>query len=144
MWTDVKYEPGELHVVAYNADGSVMGEQTVRTAGSPHHLVLSTDSHSLPADGESLAYVTVSVVDKDGNLCPDATPLVNFSVKGAGRFRAAANGDPTCLDLFQQPCHHAFAGQLTAIVQANPKSGQLRITAKARGLKSATLSLEVK
>ena len=144
MWTDVVYEPGELRVVAYNADGSVMGEQTVRTAGRPHHLVLSADTHSLPADGESLAYITVSVVDEDGNLCPDATPLVEFSVRGAGRFLAAANGDPTCLDLFQQSRHHAFAGQLTAIVQANPKSGKLRITAKAHGLKSATLLLKVK
>lgn len=157
MWTDVVYEPGELRVVAYNADGSVMAEQTVRTAGKPHHLQLSITDYALrsneeniacapvlKADGQSLAYVTVSVVDKDGNLCPDAVPVVEFAVKGAGRFRAAANGDATCLDQFHLPRHHAFAGQLTAIVQSGTATGTLTLTAKAKGLKPATLSLNVK
>lgn len=143
MWTDVVYEPGELRVVAYNADGSKMAEQTVRTAGRPHHLALSTDRTALSADGEALAYITVSVVDKDGNLCPDATALVEFSTKGAGCFRAAANGDATCLDQFHLPRHHAFAGQLTAIVQAGRQPGTLSLTAKAKGLRPATLSLPV-
>ena len=120
-----------------------MAEQTVRTAGRPHHLALSTDRTALSADGEALAYITVSVVDKDGNLCPDATALVEFSTKGAGCFRAAANGDATCLDQFHLPRHHAFAGQLTAIVQAGRQPGTLSLTAKAKGLRPATLSLPV-
>ena len=143
MWTDVKYEPGEVRVVAYRADGSVMGEKTVRTAGKPHHLQLTTDANTLNADGEDVAYVTVSVVDKDGNLCPSATPVVEFSAKGAGRFRAAANGDATCLDPFPLPRHHAFAGQLTAIVQSGTQPGTVTLTAKAKGLKPATLSINV-
>ena len=155
VWDNVVYEPGELRVVAYRADGSVMGEQTVRTAGRPHHLQLSlaaplagreggASKTALKADGESLAYVTVSVVDKDGNLCPGATPMVEFAVKGAGRFRAAGNGDATCLDQFHLSRHHAFAGQLTAIVQSGTKPGTLTLTAKAKGLKAATLTLNVK
>ena len=144
MWTDVRYEPGELRVVAYRADGSVMGEQTLRTAGKPHHLLLTTDAKALNADGEDLAYITVSVADKDGNLCPSATPIVEFTANGAGRFRAAANGDATCLDLFHLPRHHAFAGQLTAIVQSDTHPGTVTLTAKAKGLKPATLSVEVR
>ena len=143
IWDKVIYEPGELRVVAYNADGSKMGEQTVRTAGKPHHLQLTTDSQGLLANGEDLAYVTVSVVDKDGNLCPDATPVVEFSTKGAGHFRAAGNGDATCLDLFHLPRHHAFAGQLTAIVESGKAPGTVTLTAKAKGLKPATLTLTV-
>ena len=143
IWENVKYEPGELRVVAYNEDGSVMAEQTVRTAGRPHHLQLSTDCKSLKANGEDLAYITVSVVDKDGNLCPDATPVVEFQTKGAGSFRAAGNGDATCLDLFHLPRHHAFAGQLTAIVQSSSKSGSLTLVAKSKGLKAAELSIKV-
>ncbi len=144
MWTDVAYEPGELRVVAYNVNGSVMGEKTVRTAGRPHHLQLTADRSSLQADGEDLAYVTVSVVDKDGNLCPSATPVVEFAAKGAARFRAAANGDPTCLDQFHLPRHHAYAGQLTAILQSGTEQGTATLTAKAKGLKPATLTVQVK
>ena len=143
MWTDVRYEPGELRVVAYKEDGSVMSEKTVRTAGRPHHLQLSTNRSSLRADGEDLAYVTVSVVDKDGNLCPDAAHLVQFATEGSGCFRAAANGDATCLDRFPLPQHHAFAGQLTAIVQSGTRAGTLTLTAKAKGLKPARLTLGV-
>ncbi len=143
MWTDVRYEPGELRVVAYDAQGRAVGEKVVRTASRPHHLQLSTSCRQLSTDGESLAYVTVSVVDSEGNLCPDAGHLVKFSVKGAGTFRAAANGDATCIDSYQLPEHHAFAGQLTAIVQGGRQEGVLTLTARAKGLKSATISIPV-
>lgn len=152
MWTDVKYEPGELKVVAYDKQGKKVGEKVVRTAGKPDHLVLSArlpieeDAGSdavLKADGEDLAYVTVSVADKDGNPCPTATDLVQFKVKGAGSFRAAGNGDATNLDLFHLPQHHLFAGQCTAIVQSSKSAGTVTIEASAKGLKSAKLTLKV-
>ena len=143
MWTDVPYEPGELKVVAYDRTGKAADEKVVRTAGKPHHLELVADRMKLTADGKDLAYITVRVVDKDGNLCPADSRLVNFTVKGAGTYRAAANGDATCLDLFHLPRMHAFSGQLTAIVQSGNEAGTLVFEAKARGLKSGKLQLEV-
>lgn len=143
MWMDVPYEPGELKVVAYDKDGRPVEEKIVRTAGKPHHLEVVADRMQLTADGKDLAYLTVRVVDKDGNLCPADNRLVTFSVKGAGTYRAAANGDATCLDLFHLPRMHAFSGQLTAIVQTGTEAGQLVFEAKAKGLKSAKLTLGV-
>lgn len=143
MWMDVPYEPGELKVVAYDKDGRPAEEKIVRTAGKPHHLEVVADRMQLTADGKDLAYLTVRVVDKDGNLCPADNRLVTFSVKGAGTYRAAANGDATCLDLFHLPRMHAFSGQLTAIVQTGTEAGQLVFEAKAKGLKSAKLTLDV-
>lgn len=143
MWMDVPYEPGELKVVAYDKDGRPAEEKIVRTAGKPHHLEVVADRMQLTADGKDLAYLTVRVVDKDGNLCPADNRLVTFSVKGAGTYRAAANGDATCLDLFHLPRMHAFSGQLTAIVQTGTEAGQLVFEAKAKGLKSAKLTLGV-
>ena len=143
MWMDVPYEPGELKVVAYDKDGRPAEEKIVRTAGKSHHLEVVADRMQLTADGKDLAYLTVRVVDKDGNLCPADNRLVTFSVKGAGTFRAAANGDATCLDLFHLPRMHAFSGQLTAIVQTGTEAGQLVFEAKAKGLKSAKLTLDV-
>ena len=143
MWMDVPYEAGELKVVAYDKDGRPAEEKIVRTAGKPHHLEVVADRMQLTADGKDLAYLTVRVVDKDGNLCPTDNRLVTFSVKGAGTFRAAANGDATCLDLFHLPRMHAFSGQLTAIVQTGTEAGQLVFEAKAKGLKSAKLTLDV-
>ena len=143
MWMDVPYEAGELKVVAYDKDGRPAEEKIVRTAGKPHHLEVVADRMQLTADGKDLAYITVRVVDKEGNLCPADNRLVTFSVKGAGTYRAAANGDATCLDLFHLPRMHAFSGQLTAIVQTGTEAGQLVFEAKAKGLKSAKLTLDV-
>lgn len=81
MWTDVPYEPGELKVVAYDNSGKKVEEKTVRTAGKPHHLEVVADRTALSADGKDLAYITVRVVDKDGNLCPADDRLVSFTVK---------------------------------------------------------------
>ena len=109
MWMDVPYEPGEVKVVAYDASGKPAEEKVIRTAGKPHHLELVADRTRLSADGKDLAYITVRVVDKDGNLCPADSRMVNFSVKGAGKYRAAANGDATSLDLFHLPKMPAFS-----------------------------------
>ncbi len=143
MWMDVPYEPGELKVVAYDASGKVAGEKTVRTAGKPHHLEVVADRTRIAADGKDLAYITVRAVDKDGNLCPFDSRMVRFTVKGAGRYRAAANGDATSLDLFHLPQMPLFSGQLTAIVQSGEQAGELVFEAKAKGMKAGRLTLEV-
>jgi len=144
IWDQVKYEPGELRVVAYDAKGQKVAEKSVHTAGAPHHLELVADRTELTADGKDLAYITVRVVDKNGNLCPNDGRLVNFRVSGAGTYRAGANGDATSLDLFHLPQMHAFSGQLTAIVQAGEETGKIIFEARAKGLKSAKIELQGK
>lgn len=143
MWMDTRYEPGEVKVVAYDADGKVAGEKTIRTAGKPDHIVLTPSRTSLSADGEDLVYITVNVADKDGNIVPTDSRRVKFSAKGAGSFRAAANGDPTSLDLFHLPEMPLFSGAATAIVQAGNKPGTITFEAKADGVKSAKISIPV-
>ena len=150
MWPNVIYEPGEITVKAFYSDNTT-STATVRTAGKPHHIeVVRQDAGDrLAADGQDLAYFTIRIVDKDGNLCPDADALVKFDVKGNGSFRAAANGDATNLDLFHLPQHHAFHGQLTAIVQAGAaaaapgKDSGITLTASAKGLKSGSATVGV-
>lgn len=143
MWHDAVYEPGEVKVVAYDKDGKAAAEKVVRTAGKPHHIELVTKKKVLQADGKDLAYVTLRIVDKDGNLCPNEGTLVKFKVNGAGTYRASANGDPTCLDLFHLPRMHAFNGMLTVIVQAGEQAGTLELQASAGGLKTARLKIAV-
>jgi len=142
MWTDAIYEPGELKVIGYDKNGKAVEEKVVRTAGKAHHLELLADRTQLKADGKDLAYITVRVVDKEGNLCPNDGRLMSFSVEGAGLYRAGANGDPTCLDLFHQPQMHAFSGQLTAIVQTDMNPGEIVLEAKAKGIKSGKITLK--
>ena len=139
-WNDVKYEPGTLEVVVYDEKGNNCGKETVYTAGKPHHLVLDVwtqQSSSLKADGEDLAFVTVSLVDKRGTLIPDASDQLRFKVSGAGTYRAACNGDATSLEPFTEPAMRLFNGQTVVVVQSSKQPGNLTLTVQdtERGMK---------
>lgn len=143
-WNDVVYEPGEIRVVAYDADGIVADEKTVRTAGKAKALRIKANRSELVADGDDLVYFTVEAVDAKGNPVPDADNMVKFEVTGAGAFEATANGDPTCLLPFQKPEMKLFSGAATAIARSAKAPGTLTIKATAKGLKPATATVEVK
>lgn len=141
MWNDVRYEPGELRVVAYDASGVPVAEKRVVTAGKPYALRLEADRTRLAADGEDLAYVRVSVVDREGNPVPTDSRQVRIRVFGAGSFRAMANGDPTSLEPFHLPQMRLFSGQLTALVQSAATGGRIVVEASAPGLRKCRIEL---
>ena len=142
MWMDTTYEPGEVKVVAYDKEGNAVAERVMRTAGAPYRIELEADRSVIKADGKDLSFVTVKVVDKDGNLCPNAQHLIKYSVKGVGSYRAGANGDPTSLELFHKPQMKVFNGMMTAIVQSSEKAGQITLTATGKGLQSSKIVIK--
>ena len=141
-WNDVKYEPGELRVVVYDNKGNAVGEQSVKTAGKAASLKLECDRESLSPDGTDLAFVTVSLTDKDGTLLPFADNRLEFEVEGAGSFKAACNGDATSLEPFTSPAMRLFNGQLVVVVQAGKEKGVL--TLKVKDSKNTQLAAETK
>ena len=88
------------------------------------------------------SFVTVKVVDKEGNLCPLAENEIRFKVKGAGSYGAGANGNSTSLESFQAPRMKVFSGMMTAIVAASERPGEIVLEASAPGLKKAVLKLQ--
>ena len=152
-WNDVVYEPGEIKVVAYDENGNVANTKVVRTAGKPHHIELVADRSELNTtavdangnaiDTPDLAFYTVRVVDKDGNLCPDADNQLNFNVKGAAKFKACCNGDATSTEVFVNPTMKAFHGELVVVVEAGKTAGNATLTVSGKGLKSAKAIVKV-
>ena len=142
MWMDVKYEPGTLKVVALDDDGNPVAEKEVKTAGKPHKILLDSDVKTIKANGEDLAYVTVSVVDKNGIPCPTATNQLNFKVKGNGEFKAACNGDATSLELFHLPTMKLFSGKLVVLVESTEEAGEIELKVTGKGLKAGEISLK--
>ena len=155
MWR-VNFEPGEVKVVA-RKNGKQVGEQIIRTAGAPHHLVLKKTYQGYQAFGasEPTTFVEVNVVDKEGNLCPNAESQIFFSVIGekareeAGEEASAGldekaglkilgtdNGCQTSLERFTDPHRKAFFGKCIVVLK-----GKGTLKAQAIDLKDATLSL---
>ena len=141
-WNNVKYEPGEIKVVAYDYDGTPRGEKIVRTAGAPARIVLKADRNRISSKGEDLSFVTVSVVDKNGTPCPTATNKMKFEVSGAGKYRAACNGDATSLVAFNSTEMPLFSGELVVVVEGL-KRGTAMLSVSADGLPTAKLPTEV-
>ena len=141
MWMDTKYEPGTVKVVAYDANGKAVAEKEIHTAGKPYAIKLEADRTKIAADGKDLSFVTVSVVDKDGNLCPLADNEIKFKVKGKGYYRAGANGNPASLESFQKPQMKVFSGMMTAIVSSTEEAGEIVLEASSKGLKTAKLEI---
>lgn len=141
-WNDVTYQPGELTVVAYDKKGNAADTLTLKTAGEPARIVLTADRTEISAQGRDLSFVTVTVVDKDGTPCPTADNELTFNVGGAGKFRAACNGDATSLVTFDSCRMPLFNGQLVVVVEGESK-GTATLTVSADGLPDASLPIRV-
>lgn len=141
VWDNITYEPGELKVVALDENNNPIKEEVVRTAGKPAKIMLHPDRTEILADGKELAFITVSVVDKNGVICPHADNLINFKVEGEGAIKAVGNGDPTSLESFVKPFRKTFNGKCMAIVQSTTNSGDITFTAEGDGLQSAQLKI---
>ncbi len=142
MWMNAKYESGTIKVVAYDDKGKALAEKSVSTAGKPYALKLEADRSKIKADGEDLSYITVSVVDKNGNLCPTATNQLKFSTKGAGNFRAVCNGDATSLEMFHLPTMKTFSGKLVVTLQSSENAGNIELAVSGKGLKTGKIVIE--
>ena len=141
MWNEVRYEPGELKVVAYDAEGRPVAEKVVKTAGKASQIRLVPDRPVIKADGEDLCFVNVSLTDKDGNPVPVDSRQVKIKVSGAGSFKAVANGDPTCLEPFHKPQMHLFSGQLTVLVQSGTEPGEIMVEVSGKGVRKGVVRI---
>ncbi len=144
-WNDVRYTPGEIRVVAYDENGNVIGEDFRRTPSEPVAIQFSADRESIKADGNDLVYITISLVDKDGNEIPTASDEILFDVSGVGSFRGVCNGDATSLESFTEPHMHLFSGKLVVTLQASSTPGTILLHAMSPDLNlSGDYSVEVK
>ena len=139
----VKYVPGTLKAIS-RKDGKVVLTQEIHTAGAPAKIELIADRKVISADGKDLSFITVKILDKDGNVVPDADNLVNFKLNGNAFIASVDNGDPVSHDSFKVSYRKAFHGLALAIVQAKKTPGNINFTATANGLQSAALTIKAK
>jgi len=139
----VPFEPGTLKAISYK-NGKVVAQTETHTAGKPAKIELVADRKVIGADGKDLSFVTVRILDKDGNIVPDADNKVNFKVNGSAFIASVDNGDPVSHDPFKATYRKAFHGLAMAILQSNQTKGVITFSATADGLAPATLTLQAK
>jgi len=140
-WDEVVYEPGELKVLAYKA-GRQWAIAVERTAGAAAAVGLHTDRAELRADGQDLAFVTVSIRDGAGRIVPRASQRARFRLEGPGEIVGVDNGDPTRLESFQAKDCRAFNGLCLVIVRTIAgRAGSIVLHAEADGLRPGRVTL---
>ncbi len=138
---NVKYEPGELKVVAYK-NGNMAAEKSITTAGKPAQIELLPDRKVIDADGYDLSFVTVQIVDENGNFCPLAYNLVQFEVEGPATIAAVGNGNAATTEPFQADYRKAFNGLCMIILKSKKEmAGEIKITATSEGLATRDVTI---
>ena len=138
----VRYEPGTVKAVS-RKDGKEVLVREIHTAGVPARIRLTADRDTLCADGRDLAFVTVEVLDRDGNLCPEAENLVHFEVGGQVLIAGVDNGSPFSMERFKDTKRKAFFGKCLVVLQSNGKAGHATLKAVSEGLDGAELKIKM-
>jgi beta-galactosidase len=142
MWK-VDYKPGSLKAIS-RKNGKLVLEKEVKTAGAPSQIQLVADRSNINADGKDLSFVTVKILDANGNLVPNADNMVQFKIEGNGFITGVDNGFQASLEPFKANYRKAYNGLCLAIIRATEKKGTIKLTATSVGLKSTSITINTK
>jgi beta-galactosidase len=141
MWR-VNYVPGTLRAVSRKNGKEVLTKE-IHTAGAPAKIQLIADRSKIKADGKDLSFITTKVLDKDGNVVPDAENLIQFKVDGDAFIASVDNGNPVSHEPFKANYRKAFHGLALAILQAKRKAGRVTFTATSEGVQPQSITVEL-
>ena len=139
---NVAFKPGKLEAVSYNKAGKEISRYAVNTAGEPASLKLTAiqNPEGFHADGADMALIQVEVVDKDGKRCPLDNRTVQFTLNGHAEWRGGiAQGKNNHILDTNLPVE---CGINRALIRSTTAAGKVTLTAQAKGLLSASLTLE--
>ncbi len=141
-WNDAVYQPGEISVIGFDKQGKRFCEEKIRTAGQPFQIRLIPDREIVRSDGEDMAFITVRIIDEEGNFCPLADNLVNFRAEGEGIIAAVGNGNPISLESYQTGHRTAFHGLCLVVLKSTHNAGTIRLHASSAGLKDDSITIK--
>lgn len=138
----LNFTPGTIKAVGRNQGATIL-EKTLKTAGQPARILLTPDRSTIKADGKDLSFITVEVLDKEGNLVPYADNLIKFSVKGNAFIAGVDNGDPVSHDPFKADFRKAFYGKCLVIIRSDKSAGKAVVSATSEGLQPDSVSINI-
>ena len=138
---EVPFEAGTLKAEGIRG-GKVVASSVLETAGDAVRLKLTADRTLLDADGQDLAFVTVEAVDTKGRLQVNSNSLVHVAVSGTGTIAAVGNGDGQSKRSYAGETVDLFHGRALVVLRTTRNKGQIKVTAKADGLSTASVAVE--
>ncbi len=142
---DVSYTPGILKAVSYNK-GIKADEFIIKTVGEPYSIRLSPDKTTINNDGQDLSFVQVEVVDKEGNLQPNANMNIHFEINGSGIIQALGNANLKSEDVYMGNDCKVYNGKALIVIKGNrhKTASSIIVKASGEGLKKVETIIKVK
>ena len=140
----VPYAAGVLKAIALD-NGKVVASKELKTTGAPAKVRLTADRSEIKASRNDLSYIKVELVDNQGNVIPDASIPVTFTVSGIGIIAGSGNANPTDMESFNNKVCKTFRGQALAILRPlkNKEKGTITLKAEANGLEAGEIKIKV-
>lgn len=140
----VPYEPGVLKAIALDK-GKEVASKELKTTGAPAKVKLTADRSRIKSNRNDLSYIKVEITDEQGNVIPDASIPVTFTVSGVGTIAGSGNANPTDMESFNNKVCKTFRGQAMAILRPlkNGGKGTITLKAEANGLETGKIKIKV-
>ncbi|HTN36741.1 MAG TPA: glycoside hydrolase family 2 TIM barrel-domain containing protein [Arachidicoccus sp.] len=138
----IPYAPGELRAVGV-VEGREVAPVLLKTAGKAAEIRLIADRKQLQANGQDLSYVSAEIIDKDGNILPNAENRLFFKIAGPGVIAGVDNADLKDTDPYVSDTRKVWKGRALAIIKSARSKGDIRLKVSSAGLPDATIMLRV-
>ena len=141
----VKYEPGVLKAVGMQ-DGEEKESTELVTTGTGVNVQLDVDRKAIRASRNDLAFVSITLLDDKGRVCPNDDVPLRLSVTGPGEIAGSGNACPTDMASFNSPICKTFRGRAMAVVRPKigAKEGIVKLKVEPDGLEAKEISITVK
>jgi len=136
----VEYEPGELLAVGYTG-GREDGRCAIKTAGSPARLLVDASANRLTADGRSVAFLTIDLLDADGNPNRWEEKNIHVEVEGAGILAGFGSADPQAEGSYQAGSWKTFDGRVLAAIRSTQEAGDIRVKITAENMEPVIIRM---
>jgi len=142
IW-NVPYQAGELKTIGY-AGEKLVNTAVLRTANEPSQIKLNADRIEIKADGQDLSYITVELLDNQGNRNPKSENLVKFDIEGPGTIVGVGNANPISTESYQASERKAWQGRCLVIIKSEHQQGKITLKATSGSLKQADIVIDSK
>lgn len=141
LFWNVSFEKGTLKAIARNK-GKQVATDELKTAGEPAQIILTADKSKLANNWDDVSYITATIVDAKGIVCPNSDRLIKFAIAGSGVIAAVDNGDRMSHEAYQTDQRTTYKGTCIAIIKAKASNGKITIKASAPGVAGGSISID--
>ena len=140
----VSYRPGCLTAVSYDAQGKMIGNTKLQSAGSKTKLLVTAEKEEIQAGGQDLAYLDIALTDEQGIVKVMQDRSVTVKVEGAGTLCGIGSGSCRTEESYVGDTFTTYRGRLQAVVRSGKGTGNVSVLVTAEGLEPARLEISVK